>query len=60
MYLYIQIPPDCIALSPMGVPMAAPPMPTLDARLMPDGIPRPEHDKARQNFVPNQYVELIL
>lgn len=54
------MPPDCIALSPMGVPMAAPPLPTLDARLMSDGIPRPEHDKARQNFVPNQYVELIL
>jgi hypothetical protein len=46
------MPPECVALPPMA------PMPAMDARIMLDGIPRPEHDKARQNFVPNQYVEL--
>ncbi|XP_063908037.1 RNA-binding protein fusilli isoform X2 [Zophobas morio] len=46
------MPPECVALPPMA------PMPAMDARIMVDGIPRPEHDKARQNFVPNQYVEL--
>jgi hypothetical protein len=48
----LQMPPECVALPPMA------PMPAMDARIMLDGIPRPEHDKARQNFVPNQYVEL--
>ncbi|XP_049817658.1 RNA-binding protein fusilli isoform X2 [Aethina tumida] len=47
------IPPECVALPPLA------PMPAIDARLMGDGIPR-QDDKARQNFAPNQYVEIII
>lgn len=53
------MPPDCIALPAMGVPMP-PPVPTLDARIMSDAIARPEHEKTRQTFTQNQYVELII
>lgn len=39
--------------------MAAP-IPTLDARIIPEAMGRPEHEKARPNFGPSQYVELII
>ncbi|XP_044746833.1 RNA-binding protein fusilli [Coccinella septempunctata] len=48
------IPPECVSLPPMGT------IPTIDARLMSDGIQRSEHEKPRQNFPQNQYVELII
>ncbi|XP_018574554.1 RNA-binding protein fusilli isoform X2 [Anoplophora glabripennis] len=48
------IPPECVALPQIA------PMPAIDARLMAEGMPRPEADKARQNFAPNQYVEIII
>lgn len=43
----------------MGVPMP-PPVATVDARMMGDGMPPPDPDKIRQSFAPNQYVELII
>lgn len=52
-FINFQIPPECVALPPLA------PMPAIDARLMGDGIPR-QDDKARQNFAPNQYVEIII
>lgn len=48
------IPPECVALPTMAA------IPTIDGRLINDGIPRAEHEKSRQNFAPNQYIELII
>ncbi|KAL3287701.1 hypothetical protein HHI36_002165 [Cryptolaemus montrouzieri] len=48
------IPPECVGLPPMAA------IPTMDARLMSDGLQRSEHEKSRQNFPQNQYVELII
>ncbi|CAH0550286.1 unnamed protein product [Brassicogethes aeneus] len=47
------IPPECVGMQQLA------PMPAIDARLMSDGIPR-QDDKIRQNFGPNQYVEIML
>ncbi|KAJ8925573.1 hypothetical protein NQ315_009413 [Exocentrus adspersus] len=47
------IPPECVALPQIAA------MPAIDARLVADGMPRPEQDRVRQNFAPNQYVEII-
>ncbi|KAF2884210.1 hypothetical protein ILUMI_21965 [Ignelater luminosus] len=49
------IPPECLPLPPMAAPI-----PTLDARIIPEAMGRPEHEKARPNFGPSQYVELII
>lgn len=47
--------PECVALPPMAA------MPTMDARIMSEGLHhRSEHHDKRQNFAPNQYVELII
>lgn len=54
MNVFLQIPPECVSLPPMAT------LPTIDARLMSDGIQRSEHEKTRQNFPQNQYVELII
>ncbi|XP_017773605.1 PREDICTED: RNA-binding protein fusilli isoform X2 [Nicrophorus vespilloides] len=47
------LPPDCIPMQAMPGPI-----PQMDGRILPDQMPRPEHEKPRQNF--SQYVELII
>ncbi|KAF5299594.1 hypothetical protein FQR65_LT09399 [Abscondita terminalis] len=46
------LPPECLQL--------AAPLPTIDARLLPEPMSRAEHEKSRQTFAPSQYVELII
>ncbi|KAK5647185.1 hypothetical protein RI129_002077 [Pyrocoelia pectoralis] len=49
------LPPECLQLPPIAAPLS-----TIDGRILPEAMGRPEHEKGRQTFAPSQYVELII
>lgn len=54
MSMLLQIPAEYVHLPQLA------PIQAVDVRLLAENVHRPETDKARQNLIPNQFVEIII